>query len=54
VVGPLAVQQELFQRMEQRRNQKDAAAEARRRNEIVDYLRAYARVTQPPNPSEDS
>lgn len=52
VVNPLSVQQEIFRRMEKRRRQKEAAQAAKRRSEIVDWLRAYAAVTQPEKPPD--
>ncbi len=52
VVNPLTVQQEIFQRMETRRRKKEDDAASNRRGEIVEWLRAYAAVTQPENPAD--
>lgn len=52
VYNPLDIQQEIFRRMEEHQRRKADDEAARRRNEIVGWLRAYAQVTQPPRPEK--
>ena len=51
VMDPLLVQQTILNRMELRQEQQQAAERERRRAEMVDWLKAYAQVTQPALPS---
>lgn len=50
VMDPLLVQQTILNRMELRQEQQQTAERERRRAEMVDWLKAYAQVTQPAPP----
>jgi uncharacterized membrane protein YdbT with pleckstrin-like domain len=50
VMDPLFVQQTILNRMEQRQERQQAAERERQRTEMVDWLKAYAQVTQPAPP----
>ena len=52
VLDPLLVQQTILNRMELRQEQQQTAERERQRTEMVDWLKAYAQVTQPAQPPE--